>query len=423
MVFELIASRTARFPPHGSRLRTLSSRWPARLRAWRRYSVSAVRDAKLEHSDVLAHAAWIGCAILVGWTVLAAPAPKALAASYETARLLALTRGDLSDQGMRAVFGLDPAAALIAQRLAPLPPHPLGDAGGPETRAAESLLNQDLPGINADQARAINASIPVSKALNPAAKPFFLPAGGLLDQTRAIDCLTAAVYYEAASEPLVGQQAVAQVVLNRMRHPAFPKTVCGVVFEGSNRSTGCQFTFTCDGSLARMPNAAAWRRAREVAAAALSGFVLKDVGDATHYHADYVVPYWATSLTKIGKFGTQIFYRWNGQWGAPGAFHGAYAGVEPNVDVSGGRDPNLDQALADAAQIIAAGAAHPTAFVQTATRLPLPAEMAASVGRKPMAVAAVGVVAVSAPTAATPQSKPAEDSDEIVKAGPLWERR
>jgi len=89
--------------------------------------------------------------------------------------------------------------------------------------------------------------------VGPAARA--LRAGGTaLDQMRALTCLTQAVYYEAASEPDGGQRAVAQVVLNRVAHPAYPKTVCGVVYQGSERSTGCQFTFTCDGALARMPN-------------------------------------------------------------------------------------------------------------------------------------------------------------------------
>ncbi|MDZ7587989.1 MAG: cell wall hydrolase [Parasphingorhabdus sp.] len=86
-----------------------------------------------------------------------------------------------------------------------------------------------------------------------------------------LQCLTQAVYYEAASEPDAGQRAVAQVVLNRVRHPAYPRTVCGVVYQGSERRTGCQFTFTCDGSLRRTPSAFFWERARRVAADALAG--------------------------------------------------------------------------------------------------------------------------------------------------------
>ena len=99
-------------------------------------------------------------------------------------------------------------------------------------------------------------------------------------------------------EPLEGRRAVAQVVLNRMRHPAFPKSVCGVVYQGA-RAPVCQFSFVCDGSLYRRPALGAWKEAERIAAAALDGFVERSVGAATHYHADYVAPYWAPRLAKI----------------------------------------------------------------------------------------------------------------------------
>jgi spore germination cell wall hydrolase CwlJ-like protein len=184
--------------------------------------------------------------------------------------------------------------------------------------------------IAPQDAVALNASIPISTLPNPAARPFSLAAGGA-DRNRALQCLTQAVYYEAASEPLDGQRAVAQVVLNRVRHPAYPKSVCGVVYQGSQRSTGCQFTFTCDGSLARTPNAGLWRQARQVAEAALAGKVFKPVGWATHYHTNWVVPYWSSSLVKAALVGTHIFYRWTGGWGTGPAFTGRYAGAEPDV--------------------------------------------------------------------------------------------
>jgi hypothetical protein len=113
-----------------------------------------------------------------------------------------------------------------------------------------------------------------------------------------------------------------------MRHPAFPKSVCGVVYQ-RNSTPICQFTFVCDGSLNRAPAAGAWTEARRVAAAALAGYVDGAVGQATHYHADYVAPYWAPMLAKITKIGAHIFYRWPGAWGQRGAFTGRYIG-EPN---------------------------------------------------------------------------------------------
>ena len=146
---------------------------------------------------------------------------------------------------------------------------------------------------------------------------------------RALECLTQAVYYEAATEGSDGQRAVAQIVLNRMRHPAYPSSVCGVVYQGSERTTGCQFTFTCDGSLARLPAQSLWKQARRIATEALGGKVFAPVGHSTHYHADYVLPYWADSLDKSVKIGRHIFYRLKSSLGASGAFRQRYAGIEP----------------------------------------------------------------------------------------------
>lgn len=186
--------------------------------------------------------------------------------------------------------------------------------------------------IAPDEALAVNHRIPLDQGPNPAAKPFSLEKANTAARSRALECLTSAVYYEAGQESADGQRAVAQVVLNRVRHPAFPASVCGVVYEGSTRPTGCQFTFTCDGSLLRQPDASGWQRARQVAEAALAGFVYKPVGTATHYHADYVVPYWAPTLSKNAIVGSHIFYRWAGGWGRPAAFSQRYARSEPSVD-------------------------------------------------------------------------------------------
>ncbi|WP_247712023.1 cell wall hydrolase [Qipengyuania qiaonensis] len=162
-----------------------------------------------------------------------------------------------------------------------------------------------------------------------AAAQAFRQAGNGLDKARALQCLSMAVYYEAASESLSGQQAVAQVVLNRVAHPAYPASICGVVFQGSERKTGCQFSFTCDGSLARTPSRRGWAVAQSVALGALAGEVYRPIGLATHYHTNYVNPYWAASLDFIGAVGAHRFYRWKGGAGTPGAFTDNYAGSEP----------------------------------------------------------------------------------------------
>jgi len=187
------------------------------------------------------------------------------------------------------------------------------------TPPAESSLPDAAPdSLSPEAARLQNAAIPISDAPNPAARPYRLDDAGALQEARSTDCMAAAVYYEAGGESLDGQRAVAQVVLNRLRDPQFPKTVCEVVFEGAGRP-GCQFTFTCDGALDRPPAADGWAQARKVAEAALHGYVMKAVGGATHYHADYVAPGWSPALTKVAVVGQHIFYRWPRGVRAPAA--------------------------------------------------------------------------------------------------------
>lgn len=176
-----------------------------------------------------------------------------------------------------------------------------------------------------NDARMINAAMPFNHGPVLSARAFIIPAGDELDRRRALLCLTQAVYYEAGHEPLAGRRAVAQVILNRMRHPAYPKSICGVVYQ-RNSTPVCQFTFVCDGSLDRRPEAGAWRQAEQVAREALGGYVEKSVGQATFYHADYVAPRWAPMLAKISQIGAHIFYRFPGGWGQPSAFGGRYAG-------------------------------------------------------------------------------------------------
>ena len=170
-----------------------------------------------------------------------------------------------------------------------------------------------------------SGALPVA---GPAARSFAALGSGL-DKARALQCMTMAIYYEAANEPTDGQRAVAQVILNRVAHPSYPNSVCGVVFQGSERRTGCQFSFTCDGALARQPARASWDRARSVAASALAGYVFKPVGLATHYHATYVLPYWASSLQNVGTIGLHTFYKWRGLAGRSDAFASRYRGGEP----------------------------------------------------------------------------------------------
>lgn len=211
--------------------------------------------------------------------------------------------------------------------------------------------------------------------ISPAA-PFLLVGASALDRARALECLTAAIYYEAASEPDDGQRAVAQVVLNRVRHPAFPATVCGVVYQGSERKTGCQFSYACDGAMARIPSRNHWARAARNAAAALRGHVFEPVGLATHYHTYAVTPSWNRTLVMTDAIGAHFFHRWKGYWGTAAAFRQRYAGNEP-VPGPVARASSADSVIALAGGAPIAGAvalpAPPTVAALTQGETPTPA--------------------------------------------------
>ncbi len=192
-------------------------------------------------------------------------------------------------------------------------------------REVEEL--EQLPAIVGNTAEELNAANPFAGLPLETAAPFSMGKVSLGNKNTALKCLTQAIYYEAANESETGKKAVAQVILNRMRHPTYPNSVCGVIYQGSTRP-GCQFSFACDGSLFRTPSRAGWQDAQRVAKLALNGGVESAVGMATHYHADYVFPKWAKKLPKVEKIGTHIFYRWPGNLGRRRAFVSGYSGGE-----------------------------------------------------------------------------------------------
>jgi hypothetical protein len=126
---------------------------------------------------------------------------------------------------------------------------------------------------------------------------------------REHNCLSQAIYYEARSEGYRGQVAVGEVIMNRVRSPAYPKSVCAVVYQGSNRSTGCQFTFTCDGSTAYRPRGRAWSDAQHVATQIMLGYTRPITQRATHYHTTAVNPVWSAGLVETTHIGHHVFYR------------------------------------------------------------------------------------------------------------------
>ena len=274
-----------------------------------------------------------------------------------------LGRRTMTRGAKRATVALVSVAVLFACALALFP---LGEPAGatvtlkvPPARGAALIQATTGAGANdmqavGEQAKVINAALPFTSDPLHAARPFDLK-GSAVDAQRALLCLTQAVYYEAGFEPIEGRRAVAQVVLNRLRHPAFPKSVCEVVYQGANSGV-CQFTFVCDGALYRKPAHEAWLEAQDIARAALEGYVDPEVGEATHYHADYVAPRWAPLLAKVVQIGQHIFYRWPGSWGEPAAFTGRYIG-EP-VDPAALRPaaPVSAPSLTDAAPVQVADA-------------------------------------------------------------------
>jgi len=291
-----------------------------------------------------------------------------------TAKLRSFLRANLPLLGVVAVLVLVFAALAMFNRTSPDENVPQNDiALGEQTdvlpvdpETAEDL--SELPAtatseavawsqLDPTSAQAKNGAIPVAKSKLGSAKPFVF-RGSASDRARAEDCLSLVAIAEAGSGA-ADQRAVMQVVLNRVRHPAFADTVCGVVFEGSQRSTGCQFTFTCDGSLARSYPASLTRAARARAKEALGGAVDDTVGNATHYHADYVFPWWSPKLDKVAKVGPHLFFKWRGFWGTPQALNARYGGNEPDPGelrrlASAVRRPSMKETLlSDEGQAVA----------------------------------------------------------------------
>ena len=262
------------------------------------------------------------CGAIVGGAYLMGGMAQAADQHHRVSEIADVASGSYSDASLeRMVDGMDPAALAVAERH-----DPFTSAGGAQRDRQAALFAARLE-------RRASAQRPSSEGLllrasfggpfNPAAEPFRF--NGALDDSRDLECLTQAVYYEARGETPAGQAAVAQVVLNRARHPAFPKTVCGVVFQGASTGGVCQFSFACDGSMRKRREPGAWARAERVAARALSGGVMSQVGNATHFHTINVSPGWGPHLVRVSQVGLHVFYRFGGRGGAPGAFDRAPA--------------------------------------------------------------------------------------------------
>ncbi|MDJ1157804.1 cell wall hydrolase [Chelatococcus sp. SYSU_G07232] len=245
-----------------------------------------------------------------------------------------LMPGSVEIPATEAMFALEPWSRdeMTATEAASAPLSPLAPGGHGTTPAA---VDGSTPPVS--RAAALASSTPAPADLVPveiAAAPVSLPPGGVLgkdgysvamkaderpryadlidpeNMTREQRCLAEAVYFEARGENEEGQAAVAQVVLNRVKSGLYPSTVCGVVYQNRHRYKACQFSFACEGRSLRITEPGPWRAAVRIAREVTEGKTyLAEVGGATHYHADYVRPYWAKRLKKMDVIGRHIFYK------------------------------------------------------------------------------------------------------------------
>ncbi len=331
----------------------------------------------------------IGCAYLGGSVA------KATTVRAQAERLEGATAAGFTEEALAAAAGgLDASALAIARRH-----DPYTVAGSAQRDRQAELLTARL-----EQLRGSNSPSGLRRAdlntLADAAQPFRLASA--LDASRDLECLTQAAYYEARGEGSDGMRAVVQVVLNRARHGAFPNSVCGVVFQGSGRRIGCQFSFTCDGSLRGRPNQAAWNRARDIASAALSGAVYAGVGNATHFHTTAVAPRWRNSLVRVNQVGNHVFYRFGGRAGSSTAFR--YAASPSTLD--------------DGAQLVQAGLDPTTPLRQAGQAIAYTALLAQEGLSDAAAPAASETQTGAASAPAAPASTPAPQAADSTPANP-----
>ena len=249
-------------------------------------------------------------------TVAAAAIVAAAAAQDKPAHpivtAMAATSGTRASAATATASAAVAAVASEAGRPPPVAPSALLAYAGPDTAAIiekpfDAVMSMKPPGtamldpnIDANHAWLNN---PLPESVHTASE---------------VKCLATAIYFEARGEAEKGQIAVAQVVLNRLKNPAYPKTICGVVYQNKDVRNGCQFSFACDGIPDRINDADSWNTSMTLARRVLNdptNLYLADIGAATHYHAVYVRPRWASSMSKVEKIGNHIFYKTkNGGW-------------------------------------------------------------------------------------------------------------
>jgi spore germination cell wall hydrolase CwlJ-like protein len=257
-------------------------------------------------------------------------------------------RSDLLALLLLALFALALAAVLAAFLLSRdaeparpgwQPPRSIAPARPSSPTPSEARIQAALvagfrfQSVAPDRARRLNAAISSDPQVRPA-PPFAVADADPLTRDRATDCLAAGIAFADGASGPAARRALAQLVLNRVRHFAYPKSVCGVVF-ARTAAGACQLGTACDPARRRAPTSAVWASARAIAAAALAGAVDRGVGLSTHLHRDTQLPVPNPAFTKTTTVGQLIFYRGAGSWSAPGSFS-AYQGLEPDEPAMAG---------------------------------------------------------------------------------------
>lgn len=187
----------------------------------------------------------------------------------------------------------------------------------PEMVSSDGLaaINAFADGADVDPTIPQPVSVPEALAYGRATTPAtdFTPKHTYSEREQW--CLATGIYFEARGESYRGQVAVAQTIMNRVEHPDYPDTICGVVYQNQHRRNACQFSFACDGIADRINEPAAWAQAQEITQTVLNNEIyLTEVADATHYHATYVRPHWARNMDKLAQVGLHVFYRFKPGW-------------------------------------------------------------------------------------------------------------
>jgi hypothetical protein len=236
-----------------------------------------------------------------------------------------VNRARLTPDGITVSGGFDAIRTQLADARKPkraigdledIPVDPIQVASiDPSATAALAAIDQVVPMPDVMPAIAPGALAYARETTPATAFDRLVDKGGKAVSEKELWCMATAIYFEARSESYRGQIAVGQVVMNRLAHKIYPKTICNVVFQNQHMRNACQFSFACDGIPERVTEQKAWAQAEEIAKGVINGTLYETaVGKSTHYHATYVYPHWAPKLKKNTKIGLHVFYQFKSGW-------------------------------------------------------------------------------------------------------------